>query len=149
MKQSLDYIIGQLVGEIIYYKYLPTLEIDMLKTTNVINITNPKELEENNQLNDNMTDIMRDVYNEYRDKLYSQAHSKWLEHTRMLAEKYLPEKLECRITQFEITNEEEFKKGLKHYLWDTDLSWYIPQDDFLKPNIEGAWCTTVVLTRSI
>lgn len=43
----------------------------------------------------------------------------------------------------------EFKEGLYDRLWDSDLSWYFPEDDFFTPNVEYAWCSVIILTRRI
>jgi hypothetical protein len=146
MRQPIDpnYFIGQLVGEIILTKYLPTLETDMIQTNKLVRITNIDELSENLRLGK----IMVTKIDSFEDE-YSEAHAEWLAHTNILAKKYLPEKLECRVTQIEITDINMFKQGLDDYLWDCDVSWYVAKDDFLEPNIKGAWCTTIILTRTV
>jgi hypothetical protein len=143
-----NYYMGQLVGEIIYIKYLPTLETDMIHTNNRVRLTDPEDLRENVRLNYCMKALLETRDRGYEEK-YKEFHTNWLAHTNMLAKKYLPEKIECRVTQFEVTDVDSFKEGLRDYLWDCDVSWYIPQDDFLQPNFEGAWCTTIILTRTV
>jgi hypothetical protein len=143
-----NYYIGQLVGEIILIKYLPTLETDMIHTNKRVRITDVAELSENLRLNKLMDDILETRDKDY-EKKYGEFHTNWLAHTNMLAKKYLPEKLECRVTQFEVTDVDSFKQGLDDYLWDCDVSWYVAKDDFLQPNFEGAWCTTIILTRTV
>jgi len=139
-----SYYLGVLVGGMIHIKYLPTLETDMIETNRRIKITDVDDLSENIRLKKIMEDSL------FKKELsYTEAHTKWLEHTNMLAKKYLPEKLECRLSQFEVSDKESFKKGLNDYLWDCDVSWYVAKDDFLQPNFEGAWCTTIILTRTV
>jgi hypothetical protein len=147
LKES-NYYIGQLVGQIIHIKYLPTLETDMIHTNNRVRITDETELSENLRLNKLMDDILETRGITYMQE-YGIAHANWLAHTNILAKKYLPEKLECRVTQFEVTDVDSFKEGLDDYLWDCDVSWYVAKDDFLQPNFEGAWCTTIILTRTV
>jgi len=139
-----SYELGQLAGEIIEMKYLPTLETDMLKTFNVVKVDDD-ELIENKRLND----ILDDSYSFNGGSGDSAtAHKDWIDHVYILAEKHLPEKLECKINKVNPKNMDSFKDGLKNYLWNTDLSWYMPEDDFFKPNHKLAWCSTIVLTRT-
>ena len=144
-----NYYMGQLVGEIILIKYLPTLETDMIQTNKRVKVTDPDEFKENCRLDEILVTKMSS-----KDDEYSEAHANWLTHTKMLAKKYLPEKLECRVTQIEITDVDSFKEGLDDYLWGCDVSWYVAKDDFLKSNINESgginiWCTTIVLTRTV
>ena len=148
MKQDPNYYIGQLVGEIILIKYLPTLETDMIKTNTIVKITDEDELKENIRLNYCMEALLETHDSGYEEK-YKEFHAEWLKHTYMLAKKYLPEKLECRVTQIEITDIDSFKQGIDDYLWDCDVSWYTAKDDFLQPNEKYAWCTTIILTRTV
>ena len=144
-----NYYMGQLVGEIILIKYLPTLETDMIETNKRVKVTDPEEYKENCRLDEILVTKMSS-----KDDEYSEAHANWLAHTKMLAKKYLPEKLECRVTQIEITDIDSFKQGLDEYLWDCDVSWYVAKDDFLKSNTNenggiNIWCTTIILTRTV
>jgi hypothetical protein len=144
-----NYYMGQLVGEIILIKYLPTLETDMIETNKRVKVTDPEEFKENCRLGNVLVTKMSS-----KDDEHSKAHADWLAHTNMLAKKYLPEKLECRVTQIEIADIDLFKEGLNNYLWDCDVSWYVAKDDFLKSNINESgginiWCTTIVLTRTV
>jgi len=144
MKNNESYELGRLAGEIIELKYLPTLETDMIKTNNVVKVDDD-ELIENNRLND----ILESAYTfNGGDGETTQKHKDWLDHVYVLSEKHLPNKLECRITKVNPKNMDSFKEGLKTYLWNTDLSWYMPEDDFFKPNDKYAWCSTIILTRT-
>jgi hypothetical protein len=117
---SLEHQLGYMVGEIIYLKDLPTLNIDMLKTRKVINVTEMEkitfeELEAEWNRNYNSTDEINSRWNNmksYRDSL---------------ALKYLPHTLECHIRGIDvktIKNINEFKEGIRISLWDSDLCWY-------------------------
>ena len=150
-----NYYMGQLVGEIILIKYLLTLETDMIRTNKRVKITDENDLTENLRLDKLMSDILETPRSSitYMQE-YGVAHTNWLAHTKMLAKKYLPEKLECRVTQIEITDIDSFKQGLDEYLWDCDVSWYVAKDDFLKSNTNenggiNIWCTTIILTRTV
>jgi len=120
----------------------------MIHTNKRVKITDPEELRENVRLNYCMEALLETRDKGYEEK-YKEFHAAWLAHTNMLAKKYLPEKLECRVTQFEVTDVDSFKQGLDDYLWNCDVSWYVAKDDFLQPNINGAWCTTIILTRTV
>ena len=143
---SESYDLGLLAGDIIISKFLPTLETDMLRTNNIIKITNEKELSECRRLE-------KILDNSYKfnggDGNSKEHHKNWIGYVYELAEKYLPEKLECRIPKVNPTNMEDFKEGLYWSLWDSDLSWYFPEDDFFIPNNEYAWCSVIILTRRI
>ena len=144
MKNNESYELGQLAGEIIELKYLPTLETDMIKTNNVVKVDDD-ELIENNRLNN----ILENTYKfNGGDGESTQKHKDWLDHVYILAEKHLPIELECRITKVNPTDMDSFKDGLYSYLWNTDLSWYMPGEDFFKPNHKLAWCSTIILTRT-
>ena len=138
-----SYDLGQLAGEIIELKYLPTLETDMIKTHNVVKVDDDELIE-----NKRLQDILDNTYKFNGGSGDSKAaHKDWITHVYVLAEKHLPKKLECRITKVDPKNMVSFKEGLKDYLWNTDLSWYMPEDDFFQPNIKYAWCSTIILTR--
>ena len=143
---SKEYTMGELVGEIILLKYLPTLETDLIQTNKRVKITDPNDLKENQRLDEIMDSKMGYAYME---KEYSEAHGLWLAHTKFLAKKYLPEKLECRVTQFEIDDIESFKEGINDYLWNCDVSWYVAKDDFLDRNSDDEWDNIITLTRTI
>lgn len=145
--KSDSYYMGWLVGDYILCKYLPTLETDMIQTNNRISIPDESERSENFLLKSNMEyHIFSEDIN--KDENYSNAHRKWLEHTNMLAKKYLPEKLECSVAHFNVSKVSEFKEGLTDYLYDCDVSWYLPQDDFL-PDSFGGWYRNIILTRTV
>jgi len=140
-----SYYLGELAGEIIEFKYLPTLETDMIKTRNVVTVE-ADELIENKRLET----ILNNTYKFNGGEGDSAVeHKAWIDHVYILAEKHLPEKLKCRITNITPSCIDSFKEGLKDYLWDTDLSWYMPGDDFWQPNSRHSWSATIILTRSV
>jgi hypothetical protein len=141
--EGTDYDLGLLAGEIIEIKYLPTLETDMIKTFNVVTV-DADELIENKRLERilNETYIFNGGNGESKKE-----HKAWIDHVYILGAKHLPEKLKCRITNIKPKCMTSFKEGLTDYLWNTDLSWYMPGNDFFKSNIEHAWSSTIILTR--
>ena len=140
-----SYDLGQLVGEIIEVKYLPTLETDMLRTSNIVEV-DEDDLIENTRLRNTLDSTYKIEGGDGNSK---DKHKDWLDHVYILAKKHLPEKLQCRVTKINPKCMTSFKDGLKTYLWNTDLSWYMPEDDFFEPNIEYAWCSTIILTLQI
>jgi hypothetical protein len=139
-----SYNMGQLAGEIIEFKYLLTLETDMIKTRNVVTV-DADELIENKRLEV----ILNNTYKFNGGTGDSTVeHKVWLDHVYILAEKYLPEKLTCKITKISPSCMISFKEGLRDYLWNTDLSWYMPGEDFFKPNNKHGWNSTIILTRT-
>lgn len=147
---SSDYYLGKLVGEIIYLRYLPTLNVDSLQSNNVINVS-----EEEKRKADYLHDILTATYSDgtkpktkYGIKESTEvAHKKWINYVYTLGEKYLPKKLHCKFEKIKVLNIKEFKEGIEDYLWDTDLSWYIVDEDFWVDTHEHSWYSEVILTR--
>lgn len=144
-KYSADYWLGNCVGEIIEMKYLPTLDIDMLHTHNVIYVSQLEketfELKENNW-----------KYYAFKNKDEIKAKEAFEEMNafrNQMARRYLLSKLECLVSRIEIGCVDDFKCGLNDYLWNTDLSWYCAEDDFLVTLEEFSWATKIVLTLKI
>ena len=44
---------------------------------------------------------------------------------------------------------DKFKEGLMDQLWDTDLTHYLPEDDFYKVGHEEGWADHIILTLKI
>ena len=150
-KNSSDFYLGKLVGEIIFFRYLPTLNTDMLQSLHVVNVSDEEKAEA-----DRLHQILTDTYGDgtvpktkYGIKESTEiAHKNWLDYIYELGRKHLPEKLECHFEKIHITNLKEFKAGLTEYLWNTDLSWYMPEDDFWSETPDFSYRSTVILTRS-
>lgn len=143
-----NYYLGTLVGEIIYQKYLPTMNVDVLHSKHVVNAT-PEEKAEADRLHNILTDTYSDDTPSdkwgYKESS-SIAHKNWIDYINSLAKIHLPEKLHCRFNRIVVTDMNEFKEGLTDYLWDTDLSWYKVKDDFWVETSKHAWFNEVVLT---
>lgn len=149
--ETADYYLGKLVGEIIYYKYLPTLSVDMLKSPKVVDVS-----EEETAESERLYQLLNDTYydNTPKDKwghreTTSIAHKNWLNYINELARKYLPQKLHCRFERIDVVNMDEFKDGLREFLWNTDLSWYDVERDFWVQTGKHSWFSEVVLTLRV
>jgi hypothetical protein len=149
--KTTDYYLGSLIGELIYYLYLPTLSVDCLKTRNVVEVSEDERIE-----CDRLNQILSDTYSDDTPKgplghrkTSEIAHANWIAYVHELGRKHLPEKLTCRFTKIEFKEIDDFFDGLEEYLWDTDLSWYMPnKDDFWVKTSEHAWFSEVILTRT-
>lgn len=139
---DLNYQLGILAGSIIYEKYLPTLSTDMMQSKVVIDVTDKDDLEEHNRFQ-KLYDSALGNSDEFK-----KIHKQWLEFYKPMERKYLPKTIECKIEKIHPTDLDKFKEGLNTYLWNTDLSHYMAEDGFFLPNIEYAWCSTIVLTRT-
>ena len=121
---TMEYQIGYYVGEQIVRKDLPCLDVDMIHTSRVINVT-PEELVEAERLNEvwynNHTDVLRGDNDPNWVAL--RAYHKELEH------KYLPKVLTCHVDPINVVDMEEFKKGVRAALWDCDMCHYNISDN--------------------
>jgi hypothetical protein len=111
-RKTVEYQLGEYVGEYIYFKYLPTLSTDMLLTRNVITVSE----EDTN------------AHNILNEKWYkSKSKEDWdnlQEHYKFLKEKYLPKELVCSIPKIDVNNMDELLDGMIMSLWDCDICHY-------------------------
>jgi len=111
-RRTVEYQLGDYVGEYIFMKYLPTLSTDMLLTRNVITVS-----EEDTNQHDYLTEKW------YKSK--SQEDWKLLQdNDKILTEKYLPKELVCSVPKIDVDNMDEFLEGLIDNLWDCDICHY-------------------------
>jgi hypothetical protein len=151
-KNRADYYLGTLVGQIIFLRYLPTISVDSLQSPTVIDVSEDEKKEV-----DRLHQLLIESYEDDTKpetkwgvkKSTEIAHKNWIGVINKLAEKYLPQKLHCRFERIEISNITDFKNGLIDYLWNTDLSWYMPEDDFWVEVGKHSWFSEVILTRKI
>ena len=114
---TMEYQLGWYVGNEIVSRTLPTLSVDMLQTRNCIKVSNDEELEAK-RLNDVW-------YANYDENVKNDSN--WIalrKYHAMLEEKYLPQVLECHIAPLNVENMDEFKRGVRGSLWDSDLCHY-------------------------
>lgn len=105
-KISLEYQLGYYVGEFIYSNFLPTLSTDLLKSRNVINVSD-EDASENTRLESLWSFCSKSNDNNTKKK-WKAYHA----HNVMLHEKYLPHNLKCHIPKINVEDIEEFKSGL-------------------------------------
>lgn len=140
-----DYYLGKLVGEYIVATTLPTLSTDMIKTNRVIPVPEKEEKEHNR------------LYSEWvcGEKDENGINEHWqphLDYIHYLGKKYLPKELISRVPKFGleyVENMDEFKKGIKTALWDSDVCWYDLDSIEIKQNNEPAWCEIIKLQLKI
>lgn len=143
--KDLNYQLGMYVGEHITRKYLPTLSTDALKTYNEIQVS--EEDAERHKLADEV--LMKTYNHKWRTGDSEKEFAVFKALNNELAKKYLPEKLDCLVPKIYPTDMDVFKEGLKDQLWDTDLSHYLPEDDFYREGHKEGWADHIILTLQI
>lgn len=142
---DLNYQLGVYVGEVIELKYLLTLSTDMLKTRNVVQVSE-EDTERHRIVSENLDRTCKfnggDGDGEEEFQIFKSLNNE-------LARKYLPEKLKCMVPKVSITNMEKFHEGLKDQIWNTDLSWYWPKEDFYVKGHKLGHSDYIVLTLKI
>lgn len=130
-RKTVEYQLGEYVGEYIYSKYLPTISTDMLLTRNVITVTE----EDTN------------VHNVLNEKWYkSKTKEDWdllQDNYKILKEKYLPKELFCHIPKLDVDNMEELLNGLIDNLWDCDICHYSLNKEDIEINNSKRWDTEI------
>lgn len=132
--KSVQYNLGLMVGEYIVSRYLPTLNIYIIKTNNLINVT-PEEEAEHKRLDDLWDNTSRN------DKEASKQNWDALKaYEHMLEAKYYPKILECNIVaNINLDdNLDDVKQGIIDSLWDCDCCCYNLDPEKIK--IEDAPC---------
>ena len=115
---SVEYQLGQFVGEKIVRLFLPSLEIDSFETRNLIKVE-PAEKAEAKRLSD--------AWWKKHQVSKEESDAEWIalrSYHKQIEDKYLPKELICHIEPVNYTNEEEFKSGLINALWHSDISHY-------------------------
>lgn len=115
-----DDSLGYYIGEYIYWNYLPTLNISMLKTRTVIEVST-----EDKQQFDKLEAALCATYKfNGGDGNSTQAFETSRNFYHSIRGKYLPKVLKCIMYPFVVLDIDKFKKALSDYLWDTDLCEY-------------------------
>jgi hypothetical protein len=115
---SAEFQLGLYVGEELVRRCLPTLDVDMIQTRNILKVL-PEEKEEIERL-DKIWFNSQDLDGNHSKEAWDHLR----ESHKRLEEKYLPQELICRIPPVNIKNEKDFKEGIAISLWDSDLSHY-------------------------
>lgn len=117
-KLSLEFQLGYHIGECIICRYLPTLNTDVLKTRNVIDVT-PEEFNKHKKLDEKW---ISKTFEKETDSDIEWENLK--NYQQELVNKYIPEKLECYVEYFHVNDIDQLKQGIANSLWDSDLSHY-------------------------
>lgn len=140
---SMEYQLGWFVGEEIFRRHLPSLEVDMILTSNVIKV-DPAEKAECERLNE--------AWWSKRQHEKEASDEEWRalrDYHKMLEDKYLPKELVCHVSPLNYNNEEQLKLGIVRALWDCDICHYKcsePSDVEVKLE-DDAYFTTITLKR--
>lgn len=128
---TVEYQLGQYIGEYIFMKYLPTLSTDMLTTRNII-VVSLFDTEKHNCLTEKW--------------LISKTQEDWdnlQNNYKILVEKYLPKELFCHIPKLDVDNMEELLNGLIDNLWDCDICHYSLDKEDIEINNSERWDTEI------
>lgn len=112
--------LGSYVGEYIVTHYMPSLSTDMLKTNNVITVSE----EETNKWIELETIIKPLMFDKAKQDEYHEMFYKHLAWYKEMAKKYYPTELKCYVPKVTFTNKGQFIEGLKEALWDSDVCAY-------------------------
>ena len=137
--KDLNYQLGMYVGEHITFKYLPVLSTDALRTNTIVQVSE-EDAERHRIVDDTLYSCKTDRQKKFA--VYKALNNE-------LARKYLSEKLDCIVPKVYPTDMDKFKEGLMDQLWDTDLSHYLPEDDFYQVGHEMGWADHIILTLKI
>jgi hypothetical protein len=140
---NIEYVLGLYIGEIIFLKYLPALDVDSLQTKNVIE-TSVEERETFKKLHDDW--FLKYFFDK---KTESEKWKKYRTYAHYLEKKYMPHRLECYVSKFEVENESVLKKGIQDYLWDCDVcSYKIEKIEYIEI-IQEEYSTKVILSLDL
>ena len=120
-----EYQFGYFVGEYIVSRYLPTISIDSIHTNRVISVTSEEQ-----RKFEEIESAWWEATNAKRDPKTGDTENSEKEWNELMAfrremeVKYLPHELKCHFSPLNITNEKEFKEGLRFSLWDCDICHY-------------------------
>lgn len=130
-RPSLEYQLGQQIGEYIVVKYLPVLETSLIMTRNVIKISEEDKIE-----HDRLHDLWSkkvdannhlDTKENFWKGALNSAKEEWKEYYRFncnLNWKYMPHELKMSIPSFDVENMKELLEGIQNALWNCDCCSY-------------------------
>lgn len=117
-----DFIKGMEIGNYIVKNYLPTLNVDMLKSNNVINVSAEEE-EKYKQLDKEWFGHSK-YFGDNNKELHELSWNTLKEYYKVLKEKYLPKELICSVPEYYFDDKQEFLNGFEFAIWDCDFSNY-------------------------
>lgn len=148
-KLSLAFQLGTYIGEEIVRRDLPTLNVDMIQSNRVINVS-PEEEEQHKILEEAWWNkVATRLKTSEGDDAEGEEWKNLREHHKMLEEKYLPKTVECYFDPVNCEDELELKRGIVHALWHSDMSHYKcsePEDVDVKLD-EEFFFTVVTIKR--
>jgi len=146
---SLEYQLGQYVGEYIVYRTLPTLSCDDITTRNTIQVSE----EETNELK-RLNDIwFNKVWNfrgteEEKKEATKEEWNNLRTYQKMLDDKYYPPTIQSHLSPLNVKDMNEFKRGLIDCLWSSDCcSYSLKEEDILIETNDDYLFTTITLKR--
>ena len=121
-KTPIEFTLGWYIGEYIYHTKLPTLDIDSLHSSNIIETTEEYRNEEKRLIDD----WFQSTHNGTSKNLRTEKWYKLREFRIKVQNEFLPKKLECFVPYFseDDIDVEKLKEGIRLMLWDTDLCHY-------------------------
>lgn len=117
--KSVEYQLGFMIGDYIYQKYLPVLDVNS-QTNNTIKVS-----EEDRIKFEKLSNIWFEKYGRGENK--DAAKTDWFNlrtFDHYLEKKYLPHTLECYVCHIDVENIEELKLGIHDALWECDVCCY-------------------------
>ncbi len=118
---TVDYLLGRYVGEYVISNILPTLSISGIRTKKCISVTE-EEANKYEELNDFW-------YKNHKktNEPTKEVDVNWvamINYYNSLKVKYLPAELVCHVPLLKFNDIEEFKKGFRNSLWNSDTCEY-------------------------
>jgi hypothetical protein len=143
---TLNYQLGMYVASYIIGRHLPTLNVDMIPSNHIINVSDEEKI---------AFELLEGEYRKYvfgddektirkRDECFVNIRKE----RRILEDKYLEDKLVIRVPKIQPTNMKEFKKGFDEAIWDCDMSHYSSDETFFVQTNKHAWCSIIHLKRN-
>ena len=146
-EKNTEYYLGAYVGEYIISHQLPTLSTDMIKSSNVIEVT-----KEDSEKHDALHRIWYETPRESEN--YKTAWNNHVKNMRYLSKKYLPHELKMLIPKFGfslIKDVKMLKNGISEALWDSDMCQYHIEHDKIEiyETSSGGWADYITLHLDI
>lgn len=117
---SMDYQLGQYVGEHIINRYLPTLSTDLVQSNCVIKVSDQEQSDYEELDGDYIKSLEANNWKSGNSDLFEMLK----EFRKLLEKKYIPPILECHLNLIRIDDIKEFKEGLSDSLWNCDMCSY-------------------------
>jgi hypothetical protein len=117
---TMDYQLGQYVGEYIVSHNLPTLSTDMIHSNRVIKVSDEEQTECERLDGEYVKSLEANQWKNGDSELFEA----WKQYRKVLEKKYLPQVLECHLSLIRIDDIVKFKEGLSDCLWNCDMCSY-------------------------